>query len=286
VGATFTIQRHTLTVTLPTGGTVTGTGISCGTGGGDCTETYDYGTGVTLTATPDATYNFGGWTGACTGSGACSFSMTEPRTVGATFLSKRNTLTVTPPTHGTITSNPAGISCGTGASDCTEDYDYGAVVGLTATGDTGYRLRMWTGACTGTGSCSVTMTAAATVGGIFGPSTAPPRGTAGTRPASPFLLNEVPAAPPEASPEPAPETPDASSRGTSTLPSPEGSAIAGADGSASREGLGTPLEASPASGLADVPSEACEASSSDEDPSEACDEARKKATEPSDERPQ
>jgi hypothetical protein len=209
--------------------------------------------------------------------------MTEPRTVGASFWSKRNTLTVTPPTHGRITGT--GISCGTGASDCTEDYDYGTVVALAATGDAGYRLRLWTGACAGAGSCSITMTTAATVGGVFGPSTAPPRGTAGTRPASPFVLNEAAAAPPEASAEPAPETPDASSRGTSTPPGPEGSAIAGAGGSPSREGSGTALEASPASGLADVPSEECEAASSDEAPSEACDEARKKTTEPGEERP-
>ena len=84
VGATFTIQRFTLTVTPPTNGIVTGTGIACGTGGADCTETYDYGTGVVLTATPSAGYDFGGWTGACGGTGACSFAMTAARTVGAT----------------------------------------------------------------------------------------------------------------------------------------------------------------------------------------------------------
>ena len=46
VGATFTVQRYTLTVTPPTNGTITATGITCGTGGSDCTETYDYGTVV------------------------------------------------------------------------------------------------------------------------------------------------------------------------------------------------------------------------------------------------
>ena len=56
VGATFTIQRHTLTVTAPTHGTITGTGITCGTGGSTCSATYDYGTVVPLTATPDANY--------------------------------------------------------------------------------------------------------------------------------------------------------------------------------------------------------------------------------------
>ena len=165
VGATFTPQRFILTVTPPTHGTVTGTGIACGTGGADCLEAYDYGTAVPLTATPDTGYDFGGWTGVCTGTGPCSVSMTAARTVGATFGPRRYTLTVTPPTHGTISGT--GIACGTGGSDCTQDHDFGAVVALTATPDTGYRLRTWTGACTGTGPCSLTMTVSRTVGGTF-----------------------------------------------------------------------------------------------------------------------
>ena len=155
VGATFTIQRHTLTVTPPAHGTVTGTGIACGTGGSDCTETYDYDTVVALTATPDANYDFGGWTGACSGTGACSVTMTAARTVGATFTIQRHTLTVTPPSHGTVTGT--GITCGTGGSDCAETFDYGTVVLLAATPDATYEFGGWTGACSGTGTCSVTM---------------------------------------------------------------------------------------------------------------------------------
>jgi hypothetical protein len=59
------------------------------------------------------------------------------------------------------------------------------------------------------------MNAAATVGGVFGPSTTPPRGTPGTRPTSPFLLNEG------AAPPPAP----LSSRGAPSVSGDEGSAI-------------------------------------------------------------
>ena len=165
VGATFTIQRYTLTVTAPTHGTVSGTGITCGTGGADCTETFDYGTVVSLTATPDTGYNFGGWSGACSGIGACSPTMTAARTVGATFTIQRYTLTVTAPTHGTVSGT--GITCGTGGSDCTETFDYGTVVSLTATPDTGYDFGGWSGACTGIGACSLTMTAARTVAATF-----------------------------------------------------------------------------------------------------------------------
>ena len=39
-----------------------------------CTETYDYDTDVTLTATPDANSAFAGWSGACAGTGACASS--------------------------------------------------------------------------------------------------------------------------------------------------------------------------------------------------------------------
>ena len=53
---------HTLTADRTGGGTVTSSpiGINCGT---DCLERYFSGTVVTLTATPDALWNFAGWTG-------------------------------------------------------------------------------------------------------------------------------------------------------------------------------------------------------------------------------
>jgi hypothetical protein len=202
VGATFTIQRHTLTVTPPTHGTVTGIGIVCGTGGVDCTETYDYGTVVPLTATADAGYNFGGWSGDCTGTGACSVTMTTARTVGASFL-QRFTLTVTAPAHGTISA--AGISCGTAGSDCTETYDYGTVVPLTVAADSGYRFRVWTGDCTGTGACSATMTVNRAVGGIFNRAFQGTKTSPGGYEGPGFVTNETAATPGQAAPAVAPE---------------------------------------------------------------------------------
>ena len=160
VGASFTLNTHTLTVTAPLHGTITGdTVIQCGTGGSACTGTYDYGTSVTLTATPDTGYSFDGWTGACTGTGACPLTIDGDKAVGATFTLNTHTVTVTPPPHGTITRH-TGITCGTGGSACTGTYDYGTAVTLTATPDTGYGFTAWSGACTGTGACPLTMTAA------------------------------------------------------------------------------------------------------------------------------
>lgn len=62
--ATFQISQHTLTVTLAGNGTgrVTSSpaGIDCP---GDCSQTSNYGTTMTLTATPDTGWLFIGWSG-------------------------------------------------------------------------------------------------------------------------------------------------------------------------------------------------------------------------------
>jgi hypothetical protein len=55
---------------------------------------------------------------------------------------------------GTITSNPAGVNCGT---DCTESYGARTTVTLTAEAASRSRFAGWSGACTGTGTCTVTM---------------------------------------------------------------------------------------------------------------------------------
>jgi uncharacterized delta-60 repeat protein len=69
-------------------GTVSGLGIECEA---SCTETYDAGTIVTLTATPadelaEVPSIFTGWSGACSGEAeTCELTMSEAREVTATF---------------------------------------------------------------------------------------------------------------------------------------------------------------------------------------------------------
>ena len=65
---------------------------------------------------------------------------------------------------GTVTSSPAGISCG---ADCSEPYNSGTVVTLSQTATAGSTFAGWSGACTGTGACQVTMDAAKSVTATF-----------------------------------------------------------------------------------------------------------------------
>jgi hypothetical protein len=81
----YFVTPKVLTVEKTGSGTVTGTGISCGT---DCTNTYDHGTAVILTAEADPGSVFGGWSGGgCSGTGSCEITMYADTTVAATFTS-------------------------------------------------------------------------------------------------------------------------------------------------------------------------------------------------------
>jgi TolB protein len=73
-----------LTVTRSGKGRVTSApaGINCGS---DCSESYAVGTAVTLTATPLRGSTFTGWSGACSGTGACTLTMSADKSVTATF---------------------------------------------------------------------------------------------------------------------------------------------------------------------------------------------------------
>jgi hypothetical protein len=75
---------RTLDVAVAGAGTVTSVpaGIDCP---GDCDEVYDDGTPVALTATADPGAFFVGWSGDCSGTGACELTMNTDRSVAAAF---------------------------------------------------------------------------------------------------------------------------------------------------------------------------------------------------------
>jgi hypothetical protein len=139
-------------------------GIDCGA---DCAELYPTGTIVNLTATPGGGSTFTGWSGACSGSGACQVTMNAPTSVTATFTTiGTQTLTVATAGTGTgsVNSTLAGINC---PGDCSEPYATGTVVNLTASPSGGSTFAGWSGACSGTGACEVTMNTAKSVTATF-----------------------------------------------------------------------------------------------------------------------
>ncbi len=169
VSISVTATTTTYALTVGKSGTGSGTvtsspaGINCGS---DCAENYTSGTSVTLTAAAATGSTFAGWSGACSGTGTCTVSMTAARSVTATFNSVSYALSVSKGGlgTGTVTSSPAGISCG---STCSANYASGTSVTLTAAAAAGSTFAGWSGACSGTGNCTVSMSAARSVTATF-----------------------------------------------------------------------------------------------------------------------
>ena len=85
VSATFAQSSYTLTVSISGDGTITSTDgyINCP---GNCTHTYLSFTEVTLNAAPSQAWNFAGWSGACSGTGSCEFTVLGNYGVSAYFI--------------------------------------------------------------------------------------------------------------------------------------------------------------------------------------------------------
>jgi hypothetical protein len=151
-----------LTVNVTGSGTVTSNppGINCTS---TCNAGFSNGTNVTLTATATSGWVFSGWSGACGGAGGCTVTMSTAQSVTATFT-QLSTLAVNITGSGTVTSSPAGISC---SSNCSASFASGTQVTLTATAAGGWKFNGWSGACSGTGTCSVTMNSAQSVTATF-----------------------------------------------------------------------------------------------------------------------
>ena len=143
--------------------------ISCGT---ECEKEFNEGTVVTLTQSAEAGSEFIAWTGACTGTGSCEVTMSAAKEVTATFNLKATPkfllkVKKTGSGSGKVeSSSPPSpkISCGT---ECEKEFNEGTVVTLTQSAEAGSEFVKWTGACTGTGSCEVTMSAAKEVTATF-----------------------------------------------------------------------------------------------------------------------
>ena len=166
VTATFNTVSPTSSLTVTAAGTGTGT-VTCN--GTTCNPSYPSGTALTIVAAPAATSLFSGWGGACASFGSattCNLTINANSTVTATF--NLPTLSIVVAGTGTVTSNPAGINCGT---TCTASFNNGTSITLTATGA---GFSGWIGGgCAGTGTCILTLTQNTTVTASFGGSGLP-----------------------------------------------------------------------------------------------------------------
>jgi hypothetical protein len=128
-----------------------GGAISCPSG---CSAAFAPGTTVTLTATASSGATFTGWSGGgCSGTGTCTVTMNGDQTVTASFaVDPRLTVLLGGAGGGQVAGG--GLSC---APICTNIYPPGTVVTLTATPAGGSTFAGWSGGCSGTGVCLVTM---------------------------------------------------------------------------------------------------------------------------------
>ncbi len=155
IGGGPTPQTLTVSKAGTGAGTVTSSpgGISCGS---DCSEAFNQGTGVTLSQSAAAGSAFAGWSGACSGTGGCTVTMDQARSVTATFtaVTPQQTLTVTKggTGAGTVTSSPGGINCG---SDCSRGLRSGHERDAVAVGGHRQRVRRLERRVLGHGRCTV-----------------------------------------------------------------------------------------------------------------------------------
>jgi hypothetical protein len=145
------------------------TGINCGQ---TCVATFPETTSVTLTATPDPTMVFTGWSGACSGTETCTVVMNAAKSVTATFV-QGVPLTVTTDGTGTGAISAGGIDgldfC---RANCLIYVDPTAVVQIIPEPDPGSAASAYastTSPCTPlalvdpTNGCAITVTSPTTV---------------------------------------------------------------------------------------------------------------------------
>jgi hypothetical protein len=129
ISASFEEDAYALTVTKD--GTGTGTvasspaGINCGA---TCSGNFNAGASVTLNATPGTGSTFSGWSGSCTGTGTCTVTMDQARSVTASFALNTYAITASAGANGGIT--PAGATT----------VNHGASHSYTITPDANYRV--------------------------------------------------------------------------------------------------------------------------------------------------
>jgi hypothetical protein len=161
---------HKVTVTVSLTGSASGgvaaDGLSCS--GATCTGTYDRGGTLVLTASPGSGAVFAGWSGDCSGRGSCTLVLDADRAVTADFAVPV-TLTVAVIGEGSGTVSAPDLACA--GATCTGTYARGQQVTVRAVptaADPASYFSGWSGACTGSGDCVVTLDGETSLNASFG----------------------------------------------------------------------------------------------------------------------
>ena len=138
-----------------------------------CRASYPEGTVVYLIAQAAPGSEFLAWEGECEHvfANECKLELDGARAVKARFKREapseyKLSVSKTGTGSGTVTSTPAGINCGTG-SGCEHEFEEDVEVTLSQVAASGSEFKEWTGACTGSGACKVTVSEAKNVGAVF-----------------------------------------------------------------------------------------------------------------------
>jgi hypothetical protein len=157
------LPEHPLTVAL------------VGAGGGDrvesdlpgiacppaCAIGWESGTAVELEALSSGARTLHRWEGCAADGATCSVRMDGPKTVRAVFGAAAYPLTVRVRGRGRVAG---GLACRT---TCRASITYESTVRLRAVAAAGWRFAAWSGACRGSGGCTVRADAARTVTATF-----------------------------------------------------------------------------------------------------------------------
>ena len=166
VDARFEEDNVTLAISVVGAGSVEDprAGVNCD---GRCSLTFARGQTLQLAAIPEMGANFEGWSGDCQDTGTCNLVMDADKNLTANFDEPKFDLSLNVEGPGGIQASPQGEPCGGGCARYVE----GTLVTVTASPNEGASLIEWTGACTGTMPCQVTMDSDQTVTARFRPAT-------------------------------------------------------------------------------------------------------------------
>ena len=227
VSKALTGTESLLSVSISGEGTVTSTpaGLSCSSG--TCSGTFSQGSSVTLTTAPNSGSTFSGWDGACSGTSSCVLTLSSSASVSANFstVSRSLSVSLTGDGKGSVTSSPAGLTCSEGTCDAL--FPEGTTVTLTPITQSGSVFQGWNGVCSGTSSCTMTLSSSQVAGATFTSEKADPLPTPISNPSrnpdsrpSPTPISN-PSRNPDSRPSPTPVSYLSPDRTSNTSPKPE-----------------------------------------------------------------